>query len=118
MSPLYFLCSLKQRVKMCDYVAINKCKISGEICPFIYFCTKVNAYTPMPSMPKHCKVAKGANIPVGTLPVRMCRKNQLYVDIDGQTKVFNNPFNFIPLWVRIEKDKEEIKIKDGGIVGG
>lgn len=97
---------------MCQFVKVNKCSITNSNCPFMYFCNKVNDWRPMNSMPKKCKVQEQALAPKGWYKVRMERRGFLYIDIEGQTRKFPNPFDEIPLYVKIIKQKNgTIKLK-------
>lgn len=98
---------------MCQYVKVNKCSITEENCPFMYFCNKANDWRPMKSMPKQCKVQDSIELPRGWSKVRMQRKGYLYIDIKGQTIKIQNPFDYIPIMVKISKLKNgEWKIKE------
>lgn len=98
---------------MCKYVKVNKCSITEENCPFMYFCNKVNDWRPMNSIPKKCKVQDSIELPRGWSKVRMQRKGYLYIDIKGQTIKIQNPFDYIPIMVKISKLKNgEWKIKE------
>lgn len=96
---------------MCSYVNENKCSINGEICPFVYFCTNVQAYKPLKSMPAKCNVALIAEIPQGYYRVREERKGYLYVDIGDCTYKIANPFDEVPLYVKATKTKTGWKLK-------
>ena len=92
---------------MCEYLIENNCQITNTVCPFTYFCNKVNKWIPSKQMPLNCKVKDKINIPKGYYKVRMERKGFLYIDIKGQTYKIKNPFEDIPLYVKV------IKLKNG-----
>ena len=48
---------------MCEYVKGNRCLISKENCPFVYWCDKIHAYKPSSSMPENCKIKEKLQIP-------------------------------------------------------
>lgn len=85
---------------MCRYVKVNKCSITDDVCPFMYFCNKVNDWRPLKSMPENCKVQGRIEVPKGCYKVRMERKGKLYVDINGQTIKVANPFDHVPQFVK------------------
>lgn len=88
---------------MCKYVRENKCSITEDNCPFMYFCTKINNWKPLNSMPENCMVKERFEVPKGYYKVRMERKGFLYIDIDNQTIKVPNPFEEIPLYVKAYK---------------
>jgi len=90
---------------MCKYVNKNICTISKEICPFVYYCNKVQDWKPLKSMPEKCNIIINAEVPKGYYRVRMERKGYLYIDIKGQTYKILNPFDDIPLYVKAVKLK-------------
>lgn len=96
---------------MCSYVNENKCNITGDICPFMYFCTKAQAYKPLKSMPEKCNVALTAETPHGYYRAREERKGYLYVDIGEFTQKIANPFDDVPLYVKATKTKTGWKLK-------
>lgn len=68
----------------------------------------------MNSMPKNCKVQDSIKPPKGWYKVRMERKGYLYVDINNQTIKLSNPFDYVPIFVKISKLKNgSFKIKEG-----
>ena len=96
---------------MCEYVKINKCSITDDVCPFMYFCERKQIWKPNRAMPTHCKVAMNVDIPHGYNRVVMVRKNKLYIDM-GETKIcLDNPFETTPLYVKVTKTKSGYKIK-------
>ena len=98
---------------MCQYIKENKCSITKENCPFMYYCNKANAWRPMNSMPQKCKIQDYVDLPKGWSKVRMQRKGCLYIDIKGQTIKIQNPFDYTPTMVKISKLKNgEWKIRE------
>ena len=97
---------------MCEFVKENKCTITDTICPFVYWCDKLQIWRANKNMPKECRV-KVQNIVKhkGKYQVRNCRKNCLYVDIEGITYKLENPFDFVPDYVDVRKQNGEYKIK-------
>lgn len=85
-----------------DYEEYCKCKLSGDICPYVRRCTTNRVWLPLDSMP-HCILEKEKNH--GN--VRFEKKGYLYIDtVDGVVKV-KNPFNFVPNNVKVIKNKGE-----------
>lgn len=101
---------------MCQYVEVNKCKITNINCPFMYFCNNVNDWRPMKSMPKRCKVQSNIEPPKGWSKVRMERHGKLYIDIEGQTIKLPNPFDYVPILVKVSKVKGgKWRIREGKV---
>ena len=92
---------------MCEYVNLNKCCLTNDICPYMYLCNRTRIYKPSKYMPENCKVKNRANepIPDGYYRVRQYRNGYLYVDIDGQTYKIKNPFDDIPRYVKVRRLK-------------
>ncbi len=90
---------------MCEYVNGNQCTIQKQNCPFMYYCSKVNAWQPLSSMPKDCNIKENFELPKGYYKVRFERKGKLYVDIDGFTQAIDNPFDDVPPFVKVSKLK-------------
>lgn len=62
-------------------------------------------------MPKKCNVQSTVKHK-GKYQVRDCRKNYLYVDIEGATYKFENPFDFVPDYVDVRKQNGKYIIKN------
>ena len=62
-------------------------------------------------MPQECKVKQAIEIPVGYCRVRDERKGWLYIDINNETIKIKNPFDDIPLYVKVSKTKSGIKLR-------
>lgn len=92
---------------MCNYVNIEdgKCKITKDICPYLYFCNKIKSYKPNASMPSNCKIKQNFEVPNGYYKVCFERKGKLYVSIDGHIEIIPNPFDTVPLYVKATKLK-------------
>lgn len=92
---------------MCNYVVIEegKCKITKDICPYLYFCNKIKSYKPNASMPSNCKVKQSFEVPNGYYKVCFERKGNLYININGNVEVIPNPFDIVPLYVKATKLK-------------
>lgn len=97
---------------MCDYVSENRCKIVDDVCPYVYWCNKVNDWRPLSSMPKRCKRMDSLEAPEGFYKVRQSRKQWLYVEIGNMTVMIENPYNEVPAFVRVEQIDDTYKIID------
>ena len=98
---------------MCEYVTENRCRITKEICPYMYFCDKIQTFRPSSSMPQDCKIKEKYEIPFGYYKVRGERKGYLYVDYGNITIKVKNPFDHTPLYVRVKKMKSgEYKLRE------
>lgn len=97
---------------MCNYREENKCKITKGVCPWVYYCNKLNAWKPLPKAPEKCKVLDLAEIPAGYSKVEFERHGYLYIKMSsGETIKLKNIFNNIPLFVKLYKSNGEWKIK-------
>lgn len=90
---------------MCSYVQENKCKITNEICPYVLYCNKLHIYKPSRNMPAKCSIADNKEIPKGYCKVIQERKGFLYIDVNGNGIKVENPFNHVPLYVKVRKLK-------------
>lgn len=98
---------------MCEYVTNNKCMVTHDVCPYMYYCDKIRAYKPSQSMPTNCKIKEKASVPKGAYKVRDERKGWLYIDYKGITIKVKNPFDNIPLYVHVQKLKNgEYKLRE------
>lgn len=71
----------------------------------MYFCTKVNEWRESKAMPTNCKVKDKAEAPEGYYKVCFEKRGNLYVDIEGHIEVIQNPFDVVPLYVKVFKLK-------------
>ena len=98
---------------MCKYVNKNKCSISGEVCPYMYFCDRTMSYKALKTMPTKCRIAENAEVPNGYTKVIMARHGYVYVDIDGYIKKIPYAEKEIPKYVKVTQTKSGVwKIKD------
>lgn len=95
---------------MCEYLRLNKCSISNDLCPFVYFCEKQHMWKENKNIPKDCKVKERVSIPEGFCKVKMERKGFLYVDLGDSTVKLVNPFENVPQYVKVRKYKNKWKI--------
>lgn len=96
---------------MCNYVKENKCLITNQVCPYVYYCDKTRGYKPSSNMPQDCKVKQTAEIPDGYCRVRDVRKDYLYIDYGEITIKVKNPFSFVPQYVKVIKTKAGYKLR-------
>lgn len=98
---------------MCEYVRGNQCRVTQATCPYMYFCEKIQGFRPSTSMPADCKVKQKAETPKGYCRVRDERKGWLYIDYNDITVKVKNPFDHVPLYVRIKVLKSgEYKLRE------
>ena len=98
---------------MCEYVRGNQCRVTQATCPYMYFCEKIRGFKPSASMPADCKVKQKAETPKGYCRVRDERKGWLYIDYNDITVKVKNPFDHVPLYVRIKVLKSgEYKLRE------
>lgn len=100
---------------MCEYSDIGngQCKVSKDICPYLYFCNKRQVYKENSAMPSNCKVKQNLEIPKGYYKVHFERRGNLYVSVNGIVEIIPNPYDFVPVYVKMNKLKNGAwKIKD------
>ena len=96
---------------MCNYVRENRCLVTEQVCPYMYYCEKIHGFKPSPAMPSECKIKQQAEIPKGYYRVRDVRKGYLYIDVDDETIKVKNPFDSVPLYVKVSRTKTGIKLR-------
>lgn len=97
---------------MCEYIKNNNyCSINNQICPYMYFCNIKQIWKPLKTMPTNCKMKQKIEVPKGFVLVRDERKGYLYLDVDKQTIMLRNPFDYVPQFVKLTKTKDGWKIK-------
>lgn len=91
--------SYKEKVGARDMI---KCKRQdGNICPFVYWCDKIEDWKPLRDTQDTCKLRRIENIPSNASKVRFEKKGKLYIDHNNQVVVIDNPFNFVPQYVTL-----------------
>lgn len=90
---------------MCEYVIKNQCKATNSVCPYMTYCNKIQDYKPSKFMPDNCPQKVKAETPKGYNRVIQERKGKLYIEIDEQAIVVANPFDHVPLYVKVTKLK-------------
>lgn len=91
---------------MCNYARENKCAITEEYCPYVYFCTKRNIWKMSSNAPEKCRIKEQYEIPKGYYKVQFERKGKLYVVVGDQTIPIANPYDYVPVFVKLRKNKE------------
>ena len=89
---------------MCEYLKDNYCKILKSSCPWSYFCNKDNIWK-FKSEGLACKVKVNADVPKGMYKVCFEKHGNLYVSINNEVKIIENPFDEKPLYVKVYKTK-------------
>lgn len=90
---------------MCEYVSDNQCRILHEPCPYVYYCTKAQGYRPSKNMPTDCNIKSKIDTPKGYYKVMQERKGYLYINYKGDGIQVPNPFDEVPLYVKVRKSK-------------
>lgn len=97
---------------MCDYRELNQCKITNDVCPWVYWCDKVRAWKELSKTPKECKITEKAELPKGYYRVAFEKRGFLYVRIENGLIKIKNPYDEIPIMVKAYKTKNgEWKIR-------
>lgn len=92
---------------MCEYLKNNICTINKTVCPWVYWCDKLQIWRFNKYMPKNCKTKQQVKVKhEGKYQVIQCRKNYLYVEVDNITYKLLNPFDFVPEYVDLKKQKD------------
>ena len=89
---------------MCQYLKENQCSLLNNVCPWSYYCNKDETWK-FKKEGEYCKIKLNADIPKGYYKVCFERKGNLYISINNQIQVIPNPFNEIPLYVKVYKLK-------------
>lgn len=91
--------SYKEKVGDRDMI---KCKRQdGNVCPYVYWCNKIEDWKPLRNTQDTCKLRTLVNIPDGSSKVRFEKKGKLYIDYNNEVIVLDNPFPFIPQYVTL-----------------
>lgn len=91
---------------MCNFIQNEKeCSILKKQCPYVYFCNKQKEWKQMSSMPANCKIKRNIEVPLGYYKVCFEKRGNLYIDVNGHIEIISNPFNIVPLYVKIIKTK-------------
>lgn len=96
---------------MCEYVSENQCRITHEVCPYVYYCEKIQSFKPSTNMPLNCRIKEKAEIPKGYYKVVNVRKDWLYIDYNDITIKVKNPFDIAPVYVKVSKVKDGYRIR-------
>lgn len=91
---------------MCKYLQTNLCLLTKEQCPWVFFCNREQKWKPNRAMPSKCKVKENLEIPEGYCKVVFERHGYLYVNLGTEVKKILNPFNDVPLYVKVKKTKK------------
>lgn len=98
----------------CTYRNNNMCSIVDGVCPWVFYCGKIGGYKERDGIEKYCKYKKQEpikNIPNGCYPVIFEKKGFLYIELNNQTIKLQNPFDYIPQYVKLYQSKGNWKIK-------
>lgn len=94
---------------MCEYIKENKCSLQNTVCPFVYWCSKINNYKNTRYM-NDCKIKKRANVPHEYYEVCFSRHGDLYINVKNQTIVIKNIYDDVPNYVKLRKSKGKYTI--------
>lgn len=91
---------------MCEYAKENKCSLTNDCCPYIYWCDKVNAWRELKSKPNVCQIAARMpkSAPNGYCRVLFSKHGDLYIEQGDHTIMVKNPFDYVPNFVLVEQD--------------
>lgn len=98
---------------MCRYKDLSngKCGISGEICPYLYFCSKIQQYKESQRMPKICKVMERYEAPKGAYKVAYEKRGALYVEVNDTIVIVDNPYDYTPSYVKMNVKEGDWKVE-------
>ena len=97
---------------MCGYANLNKCLITKEVCPYMYFCDRLQIWKPSKAMPEECPVKERFETPKGSYRVIQERKGILYIDVNHSIVKIENPFDYVPKFVKMRKTKKGWKVRE------
>lgn len=95
----------------CIYRKENNCQKTNNICPWVSWCAKINGWKERAGMEKYCKYLKIKEVPDGYNLVQFEKNGFLYVVVGNETIKMQNPFDYIPDFVKIYKSKGNFKIR-------
>lgn len=91
----------------------NKCQLTNNACAAVYWCTKISAYKEMANPERVCKyLNQDITIPNGCTKVEFVRHGKLYMNIDGTLRPYENPFDYVPQYVKVKKTKNGYKFEE------
>lgn len=95
---------------MCKFASYNSdghiiCEETHSFCAFQRFCRKVNQWVETEAA-KECKIMKNSEIPKGAYKVLDMRRGSLYVLVDNIIILLPNPYETIPDYVYLVKQKD------------
>ena len=100
----------------CKYrVDGNKCQVTNGVCVVVYWCSKVSAYKELSNAKdicRHLRMAEDIVVPDGYIKVEFVRHGKLYMNIDGIIRSYENPFDYIPQYVKVKKTKNGYKFEE------
>lgn len=103
---------------MCSYLNLSNgvCNITNQSCPYTYFCNRTYTIQPSKNIPDNCKIKQNRECPIGYYKVCFERRGKLYVQVNEYVELIDNPYDFVPSFVKLTKLKNgNCKIK-GNIV--
>ena len=93
------------------YNSYCSCNKSNEICPFTRRCSTRMAHVPLASM-NNCQLRKEEEmIPTNTNKVRFEKRGKLFIEVENFVIELDNPYDYIPQYVELIKQKGEYFIK-------
>lgn len=95
----------------CIYRTDNNCKVTKNICPWVFWCGKINNYKEREGIDQYCKYKKQETIPAGYYNVEFEKHGYLYIMVNDQTLKILNPFDYVPKYVKLYQNKGVWKIK-------
>ena len=99
---------------MCEYEDLSspKCGITSSVCPYLYYCYRTLKYKESMHMPDVCKVKEAYEAPKGFYKVSYGKRNNLYVIKDNIIIIVDNPYDYIPTYVKMEMKNGSWKITE------
>lgn len=93
----------------------NKCQLTNNACVAVYWCAKLSAYKEMTNAKERCKYLNTKDeivVPDGCVKVEFVRRGKLYMNIDGTVRPYENPFDYVPQFVKVKKTKNGYKFEE------
>lgn len=95
----------------CIYRNGGDCTYTNLRCPWVMWCAKVQGWKERAGMEKYCKYKTEKKIPDGYYKVEFEKKGYLYILFENHTLKILNPYDYVPDFVKLYKNRGNWKIK-------
>lgn len=102
------MCSDSYREKVGSRDVIKCRRQDGNICPYVYWCNKIDDWRPLRDTQDTCKLRTNDDVPKSASVVRFEKKGKLYIENENSVIAIDNPFDFVPKYVTLMKGKNGV----------